>query len=508
MKVEAAPGAIFVNGKLLLVYRADAPTPARFEPSLEVLRWQFAEAVPRHQRPVFRSAAPTEGDPADRFRRRRHLEALSQVGASASGGGDLRRSAAAGRSPLGSGDRGRNEADHSRTAAERHVQADGSVHGFQPHQESGHDVDDARALPHVARRDLALGVLRRRRMPWIRWAISKDVRPCLQYFVEHQSGVGKFGKDIAPDGDVSLLSGRFCGLSPLDERDRIGPLHVCQSLPLLARRRVVEGQSSRPSWPRGSGSKRNETAPGCATTRACALITTACCRRDAFTIGADIDSISPSRTDIRTRGWRRWPRPSARPVCPRPISLPPTPRIIASASCDVIHRIAIHRPGDGPALYPQHGVLPPARKGRHPRARRGMGFRRAAIALRHRRAQSGRRRQVLGTHVGAAPASHGHPRRPDAPLPCRRRGGRAMDHPEGLALLVLQFRRAGILSRLRRPRRIGEGPVGLLHEPRLRRVARPLPNRRARQRVGLAITRRFSPIRRPTAASSRRCGAW
>jgi hypothetical protein len=38
-----------------------------------------------------------------------------------------------------------------------------------------------------------------------------DMKACLQYFVEHQSGVGKHGKDIASEGEVQTTRGCFVG---------------------------------------------------------------------------------------------------------------------------------------------------------------------------------------------------------------------------------------------------------------------------------------------------------
>ena len=39
----------------------------------------------------------------------------------------------------------------------------------------------------------------------------KDMEACLQYFIEHQSGVGSHGKDIGPEGDVKSTRGCFVG---------------------------------------------------------------------------------------------------------------------------------------------------------------------------------------------------------------------------------------------------------------------------------------------------------
>ena len=39
----------------------------------------------------------------------------------------------------------------------------------------------------------------------------KDMESCLQYFIEHQSGVGSRGKDIGPEGDVKSTRGCFVG---------------------------------------------------------------------------------------------------------------------------------------------------------------------------------------------------------------------------------------------------------------------------------------------------------
>jgi hypothetical protein len=41
---------------------------------------------------------------------------------------------------------------------------------------------------------------------------SKDMEPCLRWFTEHQSGVGKYGnKDIGPDGEITSTHGCFVG---------------------------------------------------------------------------------------------------------------------------------------------------------------------------------------------------------------------------------------------------------------------------------------------------------
>ena len=177
MKVEAAPGALFVNGKVLLVYRASPPTPAKFEPSLEILDANSQKPFPATNGLCFDlQLQPKETRQIDFVvagtsklypkAEQERLEAVTFDGA-------LRRAEAHWDRAIEGG----MKLTTPEPRLQQHVPADDSVHGFQLHQESGHDVDDARALPHVARRDLALGVLRRRRSPWILSAITKTFGP-------------------------------------------------------------------------------------------------------------------------------------------------------------------------------------------------------------------------------------------------------------------------------------------------------------------------------------------
>ena len=94
----------------------------------------------------------------------------------------------------------------------------------------------------------------------------KDVRPCLQYFVEHQSGVGRWARTFRP-------TARYCAYRALS-RAIVGWMNETGSvLWIFADHYRYSCDAERPKanrppfWPPGSGSEGNEAAPGCTTTR-------------------------------------------------------------------------------------------------------------------------------------------------------------------------------------------------------------------------------------------------
>ena len=203
-------GALLVNGNVLLVYRANAPTPAKFEPSLEILdansQKPFAATnglcfdlrlQPKETRQIdFVVAGTSKLYPKAEQQR---LEAVGFDGA-------LRRAEAHWDRAIEGGMKLTTPEPRFNNMYRQMVLSTVSNFIKQP--------DTAWTTPEHC--PMLPGAI----WPWEFSAAStaldslgyaKDVRPCLQYFVEHQSGVGKLGKDIAPDGDVSSYRGAFVG---------------------------------------------------------------------------------------------------------------------------------------------------------------------------------------------------------------------------------------------------------------------------------------------------------
>ena len=210
MKVEAAPGALLINGRVLLVYRAGAPMAAKFQPNLEVLDANSQKPVPVTNGLCFDLRLPTEGNPADRPRRLRKFQALSQVGAGTPDEGDVRRALQRAEAhwdrALDSGMKLTTPEPRLNNMYKQMILS--TVSNFIKNPDTTWTTPE-----HCPMWPNAI-------WPWEFSAVSvaldslgyhKDVRPCLQYFVEHQSGVGKFGKDVPPDGDVSSYRGAFVG---------------------------------------------------------------------------------------------------------------------------------------------------------------------------------------------------------------------------------------------------------------------------------------------------------
>jgi hypothetical protein len=210
MKGEAVPGAVLVNGKLLLVYRADAAAPAKFEPSLDVrdgnsqASFRATNALcfdlrlrPKETRRIdFVVAGASKLYPKPEQAR---LAAVSFDGALRRAEARWDRLLAAGMKLTTPETRLNNMYKQMVLSTLSNLIKNPGTTWTMP--------EHCPMLPEAI-------------WPWEFSAVAnaldclgyhQDVRPCLQYFAEHQSGVGRLGKNIAPDGEVSSCVGAFTG---------------------------------------------------------------------------------------------------------------------------------------------------------------------------------------------------------------------------------------------------------------------------------------------------------
>jgi hypothetical protein len=210
MKVEAAPGALLVNGRLLLVYRADKPTPGRFEPNLEIRDANSSDPVsatnglcfdlelqPQETRQIdFIIAGSSQLYPPSEKER---VAAVTVDGA-------LQRARAHWDRALASGMKLSTPEPRLNNMYKQMILS--TVSNLIKNPDTTYTMPE-----HCPMMPTAI-------WPWEFGAVAyaldslgypQDVGRCLQYFVEHQSGVGKLGKDIAPDGDVQSYVGAFTG---------------------------------------------------------------------------------------------------------------------------------------------------------------------------------------------------------------------------------------------------------------------------------------------------------
>ena len=208
MKVEATPGSLSVDGRVLLAYHCNVPTPATFLASFDAAQGQSGKPVslnnalrfdlqlqPKETRTIDFVVAGSSKlwPPSER-------ERLAAVKFEQS----LARAESQWDRPLSSGMK------------------------FVTPEPSLNDIYKHLLLSINMRKDPDTNWIRPNHLflwpeaiwPWEFARVSipldslgyhKEMESCLQYFVEHQSGVGRHGKDVASEGEVKVIRGCIIG---------------------------------------------------------------------------------------------------------------------------------------------------------------------------------------------------------------------------------------------------------------------------------------------------------
>lgn len=208
MKVEAMQGSLLVGGQVLLAYHSSAPTPVEFLPSFEAVQGQSGEPV-----------VLNNGLRFDLQLQPKETRTIDFIVA-----GSSRLYPAAERERLAA-------VNYEQSLARAELQWDRPLQSGMKLATPELELNDI--FKHLI---LSTNMIKDPGTNWIRpnhlfswpdaiwpWEFARvsipldslghheDMESCLQYFVEHQSGVSKHGKDIASEGEAKITRGCFVG---------------------------------------------------------------------------------------------------------------------------------------------------------------------------------------------------------------------------------------------------------------------------------------------------------
>jgi hypothetical protein len=208
MKIEAAPGSLFAGGRVLLAYYSSAPTPVEFLP-------------------IFEAVQSKSGEPVDlnnglRFDLRLQPKEIRTIDFIVAGSSKLYPAAERDRLAAVNFEQSLARAE---SQWDRPLQSGMKLTTPEPQL---NDIFKYLILSTNMWKEPNTNwiwpnhyfLLPRWVWPWAFACVSisldslgyhKEMESCLQYFVEHQSGVGKHGTDIASEGEVQSTRGCYVG---------------------------------------------------------------------------------------------------------------------------------------------------------------------------------------------------------------------------------------------------------------------------------------------------------
>jgi hypothetical protein len=208
LKAEPMPGAILADGRVLLAYHSSKHEPVEFLPSFEAVQGNAAKPVvlnnglrfdlrlePKESRTIeFVAASDPNLYPAS------ERERLSAI--------DFDRSLA----------RAERQWDRPLRSGMKFVTSEPELNDIYKHlilSTNMHRQPGANwtwpAQQFLWPDAVWPWEFARVSIPMDSLGFHKDMESCIQYFFEHQSGIGKLGKDIAPEGEAKYTRGCFVG---------------------------------------------------------------------------------------------------------------------------------------------------------------------------------------------------------------------------------------------------------------------------------------------------------
>ena len=208
IQVESSPGSLSVGGRILLAYHSSAPTPAEWLPSFEAVQGKSGKTVvlnnglrfnlqlqPKETRTIdFIVASNSQLYPTS------ERDRLATVDFESS----LARAESQWDRPLRSGMKFVTP-EPQLNDIYKHLLL--SINMFKEPNTNWSRPNHLFVWPEA----IWPWEFTRVSIPLDSLGYHKEMGSCLQYFVEHQSGVGKYGRDVAAEGEAKFTRGCFVG---------------------------------------------------------------------------------------------------------------------------------------------------------------------------------------------------------------------------------------------------------------------------------------------------------